>query len=99
MTKEQLAQLVTVGDLHSLKTELIDRICTVLKNQSIQEFYSPKEFAAISGLKYSTVVNYCATCKLAATQTTAKGGWLIHRSEVDRLISESMANKIHALPQ
>ena len=57
MTKEHLAQLVTVGDLHSFKTELIDRLGSILKNQSIQEFYSPKEFAAISGLKYSTVVN------------------------------------------
>ncbi len=97
MTKDQMLQLATVADLLTFKSELVDKIREMFRDQSIKEFYTPKEFAAVSGLKYSTVVNYCAASKLAATQTAANGGWLIHRSEVDRLIGEAKENKIDDL--
>lgn len=89
MTRADLHNIATVGDIERLRKELLAEIQEMISESSIKEFYTPKEFAEVTGLKYSTVVNYCNTGKLAATQLSASGSWLIPRSEIDRLQDSS----------
>lgn len=92
MTRADLHNIATVGDLEWLRGQIFQHMEELIHNASIKEFYTPNEFAEVTGLKYSTIMNYCHTGKLEATQIADKGSWIIPRSEVDRLIQQSKDN-------
>ena len=93
MTTEDLNQIVTRRDLEALYNRLITDISRVVSNSlNTKEFYSPKEFSETTGMKYSTVINYCNTGKLKARQDRPGGTWSIHVSGVERFAYEADEN-------
>jgi hypothetical protein len=90
MTKEDLNKLVTIEDLENFGIKLISEIKKISGNKNAEkEFYSPKEFSHITGMKYSTVVYRCKVGKLKARQDDPNCSWSIHKSEVERFIQEA----------
>lgn len=90
MNKEEL---VTVKDLETLRQSIFSDVKGLLdKKKSPKEFYTPKEFAAATGMKYSTVIYRCKVGKLKATQENPNCSWLIDASEVERLKEEASQN-------
>lgn len=88
-------ELVTVRDLESFHQRIVSDVKGLLdKKKSPKEFYSPKEFAAATGMKYSTVIYRCKVGKLKATQENPNCSWLIDASEVERLREEANENVI-----
>ncbi len=59
-----------------------------------KEFYSPKAFAHLTGIPYSTVVNRCNVGKLKARQDDPNCSWQIFASELDRYKEEANKNTI-----
>ena len=92
MTREDFNQLITVGDLERFRRNLIADLEIVLKLKNRKEFYSPKEFAHATGMKYSTVIHRCKTGRLKARQDGPNCSWSIYSSEIDRLIHEAHEN-------
>lgn len=93
MTREQMDQLVTRGDLETLRERLITDFSKVVSNaMNTKEFYNPREFAETTGMKYGTVIHYCNTGKLKARQSRSGGTWSIHVSELERFAYEAEAN-------
>jgi len=62
------------------------------QNSVNKEFYSVKEFAAVTGIKYSTVVYRCKNHRLKARQDGPNCSWQILASEVERYKNDT--NKI-----
>ena len=90
MTKDDISQLATVKDLEAFSERIVSNVKQLLdKKKSPKEFYTPKEFAAATGMKYSTVVYRCKVGKLAAMQDGPNCSWLINASEVERLREEA----------
>lgn len=85
MTKEDLANIVTNNDLFRFKVELLSEIQKLLSKDHIKEFYSPREFADLTGLKYDTVLKRCREGSLPAYHPYKNGSWLIPREEVDKI--------------
>ena len=84
---------LTVGEFEKLISSAMKNLSgSSVNNQLQKQFYSPKEFSFITGIKYSTVVYRCATGKLKARQETAKSSWQIFVTEVDRYKEESNQN-------
>ena len=83
---------LTVEELERLIGSAIKNISLSSNSQLQKEFYSPKEFSFITGVKYSTVVYRCNIGKLKARQESAKSSWQIFASEVDRYREESNQN-------
>ena len=94
MTKVEYNQIVTVEDLESFRIRIINELkCLLLDiKDSAKEFYSPKEFSYATGIKYSTVVNYCKVGKLKARQDSPKCSWQIFSSEIERYKYEATKN-------
>jgi len=59
MTKEELNQLATVNDLHNFHQKIVSEIKQVVTENNIKELYTPREFEAATGMKYTTVLLYC----------------------------------------
>lgn len=83
---------LTVAELEKLLSNAIKNTNSSSGNQLQKEFLSPKEFAYVTGIKYSTVVYRCTTGKLKARQETPKSSWQIFATEVDRYKEESNQN-------
>ncbi|HXD93860.1 MAG TPA: hypothetical protein VNX01_11650 [Bacteroidia bacterium] len=68
MNLRDLSQIATVRDLENLQEKIINEVRDLLhKKQKLErEFFTPKEFSHITGLKYSTVVYHCKVGKLKA---------------------------------
>ena len=66
-----------------------DRELAVLKNK---EFYTPKEFSDLTGIKYSTVIYRCKNGRLKSRQDTPCSSWQIDAKELDRYREEAKAN-------
>ncbi len=95
MTKDELSQIVTVRDLETFSERIVSNVKQLLdKKKSPKEFYTPKEFSAATGIKYSTVIYQCKVGKLAATQESPNCSWLIDASEVERLKEEAKLNAL-----
>jgi hypothetical protein len=90
MNQDDLNQLVTKQDLEKFKVELSGFLLSKIKPQ--KEFYTPKEFAQKTGLKYSTIIYKCATGKLKATQDSPNCTWLIFASELERFRNQAEGN-------
>jgi excisionase family DNA binding protein len=68
---------------------LVQRIAEEL---GAKQFYTIQEFAQLTGLKRTTITNYCMEGILKATQVTDGGKWMIYRTEVDRLKKQAQEN-------
>jgi hypothetical protein len=93
MTKEELNQLITVGDLQNFRKNLVADLEILLKLKNRKEFYSPKEFSYKTGMKYSTVIYRCKMGKLKARQDDPNCSWSIYSSEIERFIQEANENQ------
>ncbi len=92
MTKEELNQLATVNDLHGFYQKIVTEIKKTVTENNLKELYTPREFEAVTGMKYTTVILYCNNGKIKARQDGNGGTWLIARSEIDRFITEAEEN-------
>ena len=95
ITTDDIANsLLTKKDLELFASKLIEAIEAKLQKSSSthKEFLTPKEFAHLTGMKYSTVVYRCHTGALKARQESPKSTWLIHASELERYIKEADGN-------
>lgn len=86
--------IATVQDLNVFCENIKNHFSDVIKSKinPLKEFYTPKEFGAKIGKPYSTVVDWCKKGKLKAVQESPNSSWLIHASELERLIKEANAN-------
>ncbi len=86
--------IATVQDLNVFCENIKNHFSDVIKSKinPLKEFYTPKEFEAKTGIPYSTVVYKCNTGKLKAIQDSPNCSWLIHSSELERLVKEANAN-------
>lgn len=99
MTKEQLNELVTIADLKAFAAEIITKITDAVKqHDSWKEFYTPKEFSKLTGMKYSTVIHYCNMGLMEADQYVKGGSWIIYRSEVEKRVQRAKDNKVEQWP-
>ncbi len=94
MNKEQLGEIATVNDLKLFKESLVGEIKEIIffALHPQKEFYTPKEFASITGSKYSTIVDHCKKGKLKARQSAPNSTWFIYVSEVERYKQEANDN-------
>lgn len=77
MTPDDLQQLVTKADLEKLKSDIFDELEMFLNQKDSKEFYTPKQFSEITGLKYDVVLKRCREGTLPAHQPYKNGSWLI----------------------
>jgi hypothetical protein len=88
---------LTIGEFISLNQHTIKEILKELPGQQSnrnkqKEFYSPKEFVHLTGMKYSTVIYRCKMGKLKARQDDPNCSWQISSSEIDRFKKEAEEN-------
>jgi len=93
MTIEELKQLATKADIKDLYNRITFDMQEMFSKSKQKEFYKPKEFAELTGIKYSTVIYYCNTGRLKARHDGPKKSWVIHHSELERYASETIENK------
>lgn len=91
MQKEDLNNLVTVADLNDFSEKIISEIHRLV-DKSKPEFYTPKQLSTITGMPYTTIINYCKNRFLKARQEFKGGSWQIYASEIDRLRKEANIN-------
>lgn len=86
--------IVTIKDLMEFSENIKKYFIDIIKSKinPLKEFYTPKEFAAKTGIKYTTVVYKCKWGKLKAVQESPNSSWLILASELERLVKEANAN-------
>jgi hypothetical protein len=95
MTREELNQLATVGDIENLYNRIVKDLRDIISNSlNNKEFFSPREFSQTTGMKYSTIIHYCNTGQLKARQEKCRGAWQIHASELERFQYEAEGNTI-----
>jgi hypothetical protein len=96
MNGEEMNRVTTVKDLRCLEHKIINGVKGLLhdKQKLGKEFYTPKEFSHITGLKYSTVIYQCKTGKLKARQENPSCSWQIDASELERFRSEAQTNTL-----
>lgn len=94
MNKEDLSQIVTLKDLENFHQRIVSDVKGLLndKKNPQKEFYTPKEFSYVTGMKYSTVVYRCKVGTLKARQDNPNCSWQIYASEIDRLKAEAEQN-------
>ncbi len=80
------SEIVTLEDLIVFGEKLKNDITGIIqaKINPLKEFYTPKEFAGITGMPYSTVVHKCTHGKLKAYQESPNCSWLIYATEIER---------------
>lgn len=90
-TIQDLNKIVTTQDLNSFSEEIINKVINyftpILPQQKV--FLTPKEFASVCGLKYSTVIYKCKTGVLKARQDGANCCWQISTEELKRYKKEA----------
>jgi hypothetical protein len=95
MTRDELNQLATVGDLESLYNRIVNDLRDIIsKSANNKEFFTPREFSQTTGMKYSTIIHYCNTGQLKARQERSRGAWQIHTSEIKRYMHEAEDNTL-----
>jgi hypothetical protein len=73
-----------------IKDSITENFENYKKQNSVnKEFYTVKEFAAITGIKYPTVVYRCKNQRLKARQDGPNCSWQILASEVERYKNET----------
>ncbi|MBL4898577.1 MAG: helix-turn-helix domain-containing protein [Colwellia sp.] len=92
MKQEKIDLLVTVNDLQKFYAKLNERIERLLNQNLKKEFYTPKEFSEVTGMKYRSVIYYLNDGKLKARQEEIGGTWLIPRTEIERYHAETDDN-------
>lgn len=90
VTKDDFNQFPTLKDLEILHRRIINDVKVLLDNRNPnKEFYSPKEFCAKTGLKYSTVIAKCKMGLLKARQDAPNSCWQIHSSAIEKYKKEA----------
>ena len=79
------------------RLERIENFLVTINNRELaamknKEFYTPKEFSSLTGIKYSTVVYRCKMGKLKSRQDTPCSTWQIHVDELERYRKEATHN-------
>ncbi len=92
MTKEELNQVATVEDLEKLKDNIFNFLNNFFIEFTEKEFYTPKEFSKVTGLKYTTVINYCNNGNIKARQEGKRGAWVIHQDELKAYREQAQNN-------
>lgn len=91
MKKVDLDELVTKGDLSSLRKDILVDFKGLI--QSIlnppKAFYSIPEFSNLTGIPKGTVNYKCKVGLLKARQDAPNSTWLIDASEIERYRKES----------
>ena len=90
MLKQELTQITTVADLEIY----FQRTCKVIEKLASgqilkKDFYTPKEFAHLTGEKYSTIIYKCKVGRLKARQDGAGCNWQIFAGEIERYKNEA----------
>lgn len=91
MQKEDLNNLVTVADLNNFSEKIINEIHR-LADENKPEFYTPNQFSKITGMPYTTIINYCKHRMLKARQEFKGGAWQIYATEIERFKKEANIN-------
>lgn len=88
------SDIVTLEDLMVFGEKMKNDIYGIIqaKVNPLKEFYTPKEFGHKTGMKYSTVVYKCKNGILKAVQEAPNCTWLIHSSELERLVKDAEKN-------
>ena len=90
MSNEIIQQIATVTDLNTLRKNIVNDVAQLIKGREPQKlFYTPKEFAHITGMKYSTVIAKCKNGQIKARQEAPGCSWMISASEIERLNNEA----------
>lgn len=94
MNKEDINQLLTRKDLEEWGENFLTALTAKLypDKNSKKEFFTSKEFAYLTGLKYSTVIYKAKTGAIKARQDGPSCGWQIAASELDRFRKEAGGN-------
>lgn len=94
MNKEDLNQLLTRKDLENWGENFLAVLMAKINpsKNSLKEFYTSKEFAHLTGLKYSTVIYKAKTGAIKARQDGPSCSWQISASELDRFKNEANEN-------
>ncbi len=93
MNTEDLKQILTIKHQIDSENRIIKCISDALRKFRPQkEFLSPKEFSAITGMKYSTVVYKCVNGRIKANQESPNSTWRILASEIERLKEDAENN-------
>jgi hypothetical protein len=88
-------EIITKDDLQLFRRQLLDDVKKLLldnKQDTGRKFYTPKEFCALTGMKYSTVAYRCKVGRLKARQDSPNCSWQIDVTEVARLTREANDN-------
>ena len=56
------------------------------KNYPLCDLYNVKQFAAKTGLPYSTIIYWCKRGRIKTVQVSPNSSWLIHSSELQRIL-------------
>ena len=91
MQKDDLNNLVTVADLNNFSEKIISEIHR-LADKNKPEFYTPNQFIKITGMPYTTIINYCKNRLIKARQEFKGGAWQIYASEIERFKKEANLN-------
>ncbi len=85
---------LTVSELENLFAESVKKNFQQFSSAMSlsKEFFTPKEFSHMTGVKYSTVIYRCKIGKLKARQDTPASTWQIHFDELDRYRKEASEN-------
>ncbi|MBL4625185.1 MAG: helix-turn-helix domain-containing protein [Flavobacteriales bacterium] len=83
---------VTQEDLNVFYQKITTEFDRLMSEKHYREFYTPREFSNITGIKYPTVIHYCNNGKIKARQHDIGGSWIIPRSEIDRFKDEADDN-------
>jgi hypothetical protein len=89
-----IQELTTKQDLILLEKKLLVAITDIIykKIYPSKAFYSPKEFSAQTGMKYSTVIYKAKMGKLKARQDDPNCSWQISAEEIERYFTEASEN-------
>lgn len=83
---------IKVQSLEQKLDQLLTLQLRIAEEVSQKQFYSIQEFSILTGLKPTTVKNYCLQGILKATQAIDGGKWMIYRAEVERLKAQAAEN-------
>ena len=92
MRTDDLMEIVTKKDLYEFRIAIEDSIKRMLDSKDQPVFYSPRRFAELTGMPYSTVIQYCLRGTLKARQDRPGTSWQIDISELKRYKKEAINN-------
>jgi hypothetical protein len=89
-------EIITKDDLQIFRQQLLNDVKKLLLEKETlgRKFYTPKEFAALTGMKYSTVVYRCKIGRIKARQDDPNCSWQIDVTEINRFKEEAQTSTL-----